>query len=609
MVSRPSLSVAVFAIGQFLSLVAGLGLQVIVARSLLPADYGSFVIANTVLLALTLGLVSAIPKALGRIVSVDHRQLRPACRTILGLQFPICCGVALLLWTVVGWDAGLLKDTRLQLALQFIVIELVLRAGLLEPAWNLLNGLRCHGTQAALMLLHSLFRLTCVGLFLSGGIDLNDGAELTGCIVALAAASVMSLLVVVPVLARVRRAANPGSPGRGDGARRNGICFRPVRGLVSWVAGVRWLTPTATCFRHFVANRGQESAMRRNVAPSRNTDPACNTAAPSPRPSPLERGEGVGERIANLSPLKKGEGGRVDWQLATWLRWAPLAEILNYLVVASNLWFLKWACDDSVAVGLYAACFMLAQATMPFGIAVSRGLFATWSNLLHEQRWQDAANLLKSVLRCLLVAASSATAVTFVSGEAVVELFYGSDYQNSGALLGLLFTGTLGIAAVWLQGDVLNAAQKLRTRLVFMIALGMMAAASYAILIPAYGITGAAGALMLTGIVGAVGFSYAVSLTVRGGVPVGTIGRCVVASVVSVLVCSQLSVTASWGSLVIASVLAVSVHLMCLVVLREWKRSDLDLFRGVMGGTFRRRFGDSAGRSFCRAGSALKNVK
>lgn len=72
MVSRPSFSVAAFSIGQFLSLIAGLMLQVIVARQLLPADYGRFVIANTVLLALTLALVSAVPKAIARVVSIDR---------------------------------------------------------------------------------------------------------------------------------------------------------------------------------------------------------------------------------------------------------------------------------------------------------------------------------------------------------------------------------------------------------------------------------------------------------------------------------------------------------------------------------------------------------
>src|SRR6056297_1383619 len=94
---RSSLSVLVFATGQFLSLVAGLGLQMLVGRSLLPADYGRFVIANTVLLALSLGLVSAIPKALSRVVSVDHSQIRRACQTVLYIQFPRCLVVAFML--------------------------------------------------------------------------------------------------------------------------------------------------------------------------------------------------------------------------------------------------------------------------------------------------------------------------------------------------------------------------------------------------------------------------------------------------------------------------------------------------------------------------------
>lgn len=165
MAFRTSLSVIVFSTGQLLSLVAGLALQVLVGRSLLPVEYGYFVVASTVLLALILGLVSAVPKALCRIVSVDAGQLGLAIRTLLLVQLPICCLVALLLVGFARLEIVHSADGILSLSLQLVAIELIIRGGLLEPAWALLNGLRYHRTQATLMLLHSMLRLACVAIY------------------------------------------------------------------------------------------------------------------------------------------------------------------------------------------------------------------------------------------------------------------------------------------------------------------------------------------------------------------------------------------------------------------------------------------------------------
>ena len=71
--ARPLASVAAFGTSQGLAMVMGLLMQVMAARNLLPADYARFVVANTVVLALTLGLTSCCSQGLG---SADqHRSV------------------------------------------------------------------------------------------------------------------------------------------------------------------------------------------------------------------------------------------------------------------------------------------------------------------------------------------------------------------------------------------------------------------------------------------------------------------------------------------------------------------------------------------------------
>lgn len=480
MARRPLLSVVAFSSGQGLALVLGLTLQTMVARRLFPADYGRFVVANTIQLALTLALVSAVPKSLARIVSVDRQQLQRAWQAVGRVQLPICVTVAAIVWGVaaLAGASGLMEDDGLRLALQLVTIELIIRAGVLEPAWHLLNGLHRHFTQAGLMLAHSLFRVVCVWLCL------RLDAGLQGCILALAGASLASLVFVLPVMTRIRRSSE--------------------------------------------------------------------------------------------DPDHTVRGGSVKAELMKWLQFAPVAEILNYLVVASNLWLLKLISDDSVGIGIYAACFMLSQAVMPFGVAVSRGLFAAYAAMFEQKRLEDAASLLRLVLRCAFVSGSCAISVALVLGSSIVSVCYGSDYDSSGPLFGMLIAGTFGVTIVWILGDVLNAAGHLQTRLLSMTVTAIIAAAAGVGLIMGYGIMGAAVAMLLTGIAGAVLFCRAIAHHIPGSIPVSTVFRSIMAAVVTVLVCRQVLVADSAAALAAGAGFVIFVNLCCTAVLREWSRADVD---------------------------------
>ncbi|MCA9123934.1 MAG: hypothetical protein H6822_20540 [Planctomycetaceae bacterium] len=477
MSGRTLFSVLAFATAQFLALASGLLLQVVVARNLMPADYGRFVIANTVLLTLTLGLVSAVPKALARLISVSECPMWYAWRKVLTYQLPVSGTVAVSLIFTSGLTSSLFSDHLLKLPLSLIALELVLRAGLLEPAWCLLNGAHFHRTQASLMLLHSLLRVVCVSVFLLGG------ASLSGCILACGAASFLSVAIVIPVI---------------------------------------------------------------TITSQNNTALAV-----------------TGGEAANATELLK------------WIRWAPLAEILNYFIVASNLWLLKSVVRNSTEIGVYSACFMLAQPVMPLGIAVSRGTFATFASMMASDRVEDASGLLRVVLRCTFIASSIAVSASLVLGSSLVSLLFGSDYAQVGYLQGMLITGTLGITIVWILGDVLNAAGQLHARLTVMIGLAGFAIAIGIALISTLGTFGGASALLLTGALGAIVMCLVVATKIPNCVPVWTVFRSIASVGISCFTCAGLLGTNHFVGILFGTSVVVAVNLLCLLILREWSVREL----------------------------------
>ncbi len=472
-----------FAVAQGFSLCAGLGLQVLVARRLTTDDFGRFAIAGTVVLALTLGLVSAIPKALARVVSIDRSLLPIAWRRVWMIQMPVSLLVAMTLATVSIGGLRYWSDDLLGIALAVVALELVFRAGVLEPGWGLLNGVRRYRTQAGLMLLHSVLRVVFVGIAIVWGAGLN------GCLLALAGNAVLSTLILVAVV---------------------GALCHESRGV----------------------------------------------------------GTGVDERASKSSLLSQAE-------LVRWVRWAPAAEVLNYVVVASNLWLVKVFLDDASGVGVYAACFSLAAAVMPFGIAVSRGTFASFAAMINDKNTDQASILLQQVLRGMFIVGSCGVCTAFVLGTSIVAALFGIPYRPDGHLLGMLVTGTYGIALVWMLGDVFNAAGALRTRLAVMIGLTAFSIGSVATLAPIGGSMGAALALMLTGIVGTAAMLAAVVRFLPGCIPAMTFARCSVAGAIAFLIGRSVAVPETLVGVVGGAMALCVVQLSCLLLLREWSFGEL----------------------------------
>lgn len=191
---------AFFVVAEVISLSAGLVLQAVAARQLSPTDFGRFAVAHTILLFSSHLLCGVVPRACARQVSVLPNCLPATWRTLLWVHLPVCAAFSLLLYGARYMLGGVLSDLGMISLIWPMALLVFLHCGMLEPCWSLLNGLRYHGLQSVLLVLHAMLR--CVAVYIALIVQPNAISVVGGLLVA----TTCSIWLVFPsVLAAVRR--------------------------------------------------------------------------------------------------------------------------------------------------------------------------------------------------------------------------------------------------------------------------------------------------------------------------------------------------------------------------------------------------------------------
>jgi len=468
--------VGLFGMAQIVAIAAGLLLQMIVARALSVDDYGRFVVAHSVTLLLLTFLMSAVPNALRRLVSVNQGNLQAAWRSVWLVQLPIAGLISTLLACLAPLVAAVMNDSLLTPVLLIVAADTVVKAGVLEPGWHLLNGLGRHVLQACFLMIHSAIRVACV------------------------------------------------------------VCIYQIgTGLLESVGGLLLSTLVSTA-----------------------------VAAP------------IVHLIAKGTPSRPD--GELGGELVRWVKVAPGADVLNYLIVAANLWVLKAVTVDQSRVGSYAACFMLTQAVLPFSLVLSRGAFASFAQAVSAQRTYEASRLLSQVTRIVALATGCGLAVAVLHGDAILSLVYGSRFAVPGTLPGLLGLGMSALALLWFFCEMLAAAGRLKTRLGLMTVVSAVSVVLTILLARAWGPWGAAWALLITGLLGTPAAVVPLRHMVGAFIPWRTLSRATMATA-ALLMVDRLSHSACQELGVVPGVMAVSLaYVGLLAVLREW---DLNEWRSL----------------------------
>ncbi len=225
---------------------------------------------------------------------------------------------------------------------------------------------------------------------------------------------------------------------------------------------------------------------------------------------PKREREGTNEELADAAGYKVGRDRRAISDspfavkdLLRWLRLAPAANLIHHVAVAGNLWLAKALTSDAEAVGVYAACYMLASTLLPTSAILSATCFRRVAGLVQSEP-AAAAKILRTVLggACLLTFVSI-IAISLCGGP-LLRFVFGDAFAGATRLLLLIWLGMTGTALTWFFCEMLAAAQALTVRLWAAIWSGIGSAVATTVLLPLGGLPGAAAGLLVGSILGVV---------------------------------------------------------------------------------------------------------
>lgn len=201
-----------------------------------------------------------------------------------------------------------------------------------------------------------------------------------------------------------------------------------------------------------------------------------------------------------------------------------------------DLFALKLLDTSTAQTGIYAAAQSVAAAAGFFALAFSPLLLSTLSRTLRSGENLLAKELCRNALRAVVVLIPF---VGIAAGAApqLMLLVFGADYAASHAVLAWLIFKTLAVAMISIAASILTAADRPDLPVAIGASMPPLAIAGQWLLVPSFGLVGAATATTLVAGLGAMAAVLAVDRVWRVRLPLGTLARgtliCLVAYVVA----------------------------------------------------------------------------
>lgn len=172
--------------GQAVSLVAGYGIHVWLARTLGPGQYGIYGVVMSLLLWIEVGVISGIPMAVQKFVSAAPDKAGAVIKKTAGMQVVYIVVLFSASFVLAPLVASLFRHAEIAGYLRIALIDLWVY-GIYFIFLNLQNGLHNFRKQAALILLYSASKFIFVVLLVP------SEAKLSGAFIANIAASAVAL--------------------------------------------------------------------------------------------------------------------------------------------------------------------------------------------------------------------------------------------------------------------------------------------------------------------------------------------------------------------------------------------------------------------------------
>lgn len=215
--------------------------------------------------------------------------------------------------------------------------------------------------------------------------------------------------------------------------------------------------------------------------------------------------------------------------------WSFALPLFFYAIAISlfnrmDLFFVKGLIEDPHAAGFYSASQNLVLIPSLFLTSISPLLLSKMTLLYITGKKASARLMIRNALRLTFAALPLAGVAAGMAGE-LVSLIYGPAFFPAGPILRILIFSAIGLSLIIVSTSAILTAN--RPELTFRLILPVVISSFfvYAIIIPRFGSTGAAGVTTVLSWIGAVGFIIAVYQLWQTGIPWGTVIRSIVISI------------------------------------------------------------------------------
>jgi len=242
------------------------------------------------------------------------------------------------------------------------------------------------------------------------------------------------------------------------------------------------------------------------------------------------------------------------------------------------------ASDPVVAAtnaGYYGAAVNVANITFQLIVSITFVIFPLVSEATFNRDVETTKVYVANTLRAVLIIMALVATLFSANSRSVLVLLYPRDYQEANQALAILAFGALLFGLFYVTTTIITASGKPLVSLAFGSGALVANAAFNLFLIPRYGLSGAAGgvvASMLLGVLGSLiylGWNYGRILTVPSLIRLGICAGVVYAA--------SLGFTPSSRLLIIAKLAALGVlFLILLLITREIKKSDVAAMKGIV---------------------------
>ena len=258
------------------------------------------------------------------------------------------------------------------------------------------------------------------------------------------------------------------------------------------------------------------------------------------------------------------------------LRWSAMA-LPTTLAIATlatvDLWLVKRLVPDKSQAGFYGAALTLAALPRFLAAGLYVAVFPRVSQALAEGRNALARSISTESMRVLLILFVLICSLAASSASQITSLLFSARYACAGPPLALLTIAISCDAGLRLMQVLIAAANRPGARMVLAVSLVPLAVGLHLVLIPRFGLMGAASVTLATLAVGLVVGTVLVYRFVGAAPPFASALRCVSAGVAVYILGRYWHVAGWWllGKLFLLGIL----YVVLLLVLRELRSKDL----------------------------------